>query len=170
MLFVLGFGLVMLGVTLLVLGEVKLPGGRVLRRRPARVAGVVLLSFVPLVIGARVFLHYYDREAQLQGEHWAAVVRERYLPALDWGLFGLCLVLAAWIVLRGSRPLGVKRPRAGGLGTGKNPFAVMNEAPAATTPESGALEATPPLPPAAPGKGKKPVRRPKGEENPFDFT
>jgi hypothetical protein len=166
MLLALAVLLGMLGFALLVLGEVKLPGGRTLRAWPGRFAGLVFLSFLPLVLAARLLVEHYVSA----GEEWAAAVSERYLPALSWGLLGLCLVVGMGIVLRGSRSLVPQRPVRGGLAGAKNlfaknPFAEESET-ASLPPAPGPSEPTP-RPPAK--RGHKPVRR-QEPEDPFDFS
>ena len=156
----------MLGSALLVLGEVKLPGSRTLRAWPGRFAGLVFISFLPLVITARLLLEHYASE----GEEWATTVSERYLAVVSWGLFGLCLVMGLWIVLRGSRSLVPQRAARGTVADAKNPFAknpFAEESESAEAPPAVSPAEPTPRPPAK--KSGKSVRR-QGPENPFDFS
>src|SRR5712692_10215071 len=58
--FLLGVLMGVAGFAMVIMGEVTLPGGRVLKRRPSRRAAWVWLSFFPLAFLARFLLGLLD--------------------------------------------------------------------------------------------------------------
>src|SRR5262249_12364086 len=129
------------------------------RGRPARIAGGVWLSYLPLVFAAR-YLH-----AHLELE-------ETVHPAVIYGvLLGLCLPAGAIIVLKSAFG-GSGHRRRGISATGaRNPFAQLpGPAPVSSgTDVFGPDDFFAPPAPSKPAPGKKPARRPS-EKNPFDFS
>ena len=89
MLFVLLVIMLMAGVGLLIQGQVKLPGKRILKRRPAQICGVILLSFLPLAFVTTLFIQELEYLIQ-QLVYWAIAL--------------VCLFLALIIVVRASTP------------------------------------------------------------------
>jgi hypothetical protein len=90
MLFLLGVGMAVLGVALCLLGEIKLPGSRVLKPFYAQICGVILLCYFPLVFLLYKFLGEMDAVWRL---------------AANWFLAVLCVGSVLVIILRTTAPV-----------------------------------------------------------------
>jgi hypothetical protein len=157
MFFILGFLMAAAGFAMLVQGQFPL-GKRQVKSRPARLAGGIWVSYLPLVFAAR-FLH-----AQLELE-------EIIHPAVIYGiLLALCLPAGAIIVLRSAYGGTGRRTRALGAAGSRNPFD-SKTAEISKTSEvfAGPDEFFSPPPASRASSPKKPGRRPP-EKNPFDFS
>jgi hypothetical protein len=155
--FLLGVLMGVAGFAMVVLGEVKLPGGRVIKGRPARRASVVWLSFLPLAILSGLVLEFLDSESIVDRRlvYWILVMLCFFV--------GLGFVLPAWSA--GGRPR--QRRPAQAKSCTANPFETQPAAPAST--ESSPQPPSAPEPWLAP-ESKSGRRRAPEEKNPFDFS
>src|SRR5437660_1877328 len=102
--FVVGVGLMMVGVALCLLGPIRLPGGRVLRTRYAQLCGAILLCYFPLVFLLRPHIEDWD---------------DTFKQMLNAGLASFCVLLVLFIIVRSTRQprparkYGVRPPAAG---------------------------------------------------------
>src|SRR5438105_13530542 len=155
--FVIGVLMGVAGLALIVLGEVKLPGGRLSKSQPARSAGLVWLSFLPLVFLISAVLRLLDLDSIID-------------PRLVFWLFstlclciGLGFVLPAWSAAR-TRQRRQERVQP----TAANPFETQAAASAAG--QTSAPPSAEPEPWPAPAETKPARRRVAEEKNPFDFS
>jgi hypothetical protein len=160
--FVLGVLMGVAGFALLVLGEIKLPGGRLIKGQPARRAAVVWLSFFPVVFLVSAVLRILDLDDIVDPLLVFWIVSTSCL------CIGLGFVLPVW---------SAARPRQGRQERGKavaaNPFESQPAArPVHETPvrENPAPSAAKPEPWLAPTESKPGRRRVREEKNPFDFS
>lgn len=158
MLFFLAIAMGFAGFALLVLGQVKLPGGRLLKALPGRVAGLIFLLFVPLPFVLRALVEHLDLRVTLNDDVQSVI---------NWALFCLCLFGGCFLILRASRApkRELRRPRLAGQSDPAALFADTGAAPFADT------EAAPEVAPKPRTvKGKRPAPAPRPEQNPFDFS
>jgi hypothetical protein len=159
MFFIPGFLLGAAGFAMLVVGQFAL-GKRVVKSRPARWAGAIWVSYLPLVFAARYLM------AQLE--------LDEYLhPAVIYGiLLAICLPTGSIIVLRSAYGGIGRRPRPQAASVSKNPFEPLSPAASAEQSFPSAPDdffSPPPAP--LPSRSRKPARRPAPpEKNPFDFS
>jgi hypothetical protein len=141
------------GFALLVVGAVKLPGGRQVRALPGRLAGFVFLAFLPLFFGARALRDALELRDTV----------EPYQDVIDWALYALCMICGCGIIWWASRPPREERRRA---------TPTVKRAALSAFPDANAnpfSDAVPPPAAEAPraARGKKSAPRPP--QNPFDF-
>src|SRR5581483_4794655 len=149
--FILGFALGMAGFAMLVVGSFAVPGERRLAARPSRWAGLVFVSFFPLVLGARYLL--------LQLE-WLDAVNVQVVYA---ALLLACMLGGGTIVFK-ALPKGqqrrTRRPAVTGFAAASAPAQETNVAPSLPAPALKPTKAAP--------RTSRP--RPEEEKNPFDFS
>ena len=157
MLLFLAIGMGFAGFALLVVGQVKLPGGRLLKALPGRLAGLIFLLFLPIPFGLQALVEYLNLRATL----------EDYVPIMNWALFCLCLFGGCFIIFRASRlpKREFRRPRLAGQ---PEPAALFSDAGSAPFTDTEAPPEVAPKPRAV--KGKRPAPAPRPEHNPFDFS
>jgi hypothetical protein len=100
MFFLIGFLLIMAGVALVLLAQFPLPGGRKITGRPARVVGIICLSFFPADIIIRYLLYLFNIEDATA------------LLIVDSTVTMMCIVGALAVLRRawvGSRPTAHKQ-------------------------------------------------------------
>ena len=160
MFFILGFLMAAAGFAMLVQGQFPL-GTHQVKSKPARIAGGIWVSYLPLVFAASFLL------GQLE-------LKEIIPPALIYGiLLAICLLAGAIIVLRSAYGGTVRKPRTLASTGSRNPFEAVSPAPQIEQgfpPAPDDFFSQPPPPPAPPAS-KKPGRRAAPQEkNPFDFS
>jgi hypothetical protein len=161
MFFLPGFVMAAAGFAMVVVGQFPL-GKKVVKTRPARVAGGIWISYLPLVFGARYLLQQLE---------WEEVIH----PDVIYGvLLAICLLTGTILVLRSAYGGTGRKPRRLAAAGASNPFEPAGTVPAAEQdflPGTDDFFAQPPPPPPAPAARKKPGRRPAPpEKNPFDFS
>jgi hypothetical protein len=182
-----GFGMATLGIALMFLGEVPFIAGKRIPALRARLIGLTLVAFLPLVAGARTFVNF-------------ALPDTVDPQALAWSIFGFLWVVVCVILFRVMVPKReARKPAKGAMSsTSKSPFGepepakveAMNNGEAKKpraqkkapepAPESLAWMEPEPEPAPAPVTKKPPEpakksagkKRPKpaAEDNPFDFS
>jgi hypothetical protein len=177
-----GFGMATLGVALMFLGEVPFIAGKRIPALRARLIGLSLLAFLPLVAGVRSLVNF--------------VLPDTIDPqALTWSIFGFLWVVVCVILFRVLVPKREARKpsKVATASSSKSPFDDAREKVETSSngeakkpraqkktpepaPESVAWMEPEPEPvtkktpePAKKSAGKKPPK-PAAEDNPFDFS
>jgi uncharacterized membrane protein len=162
-LIIIGFAMITLGVALLFLGEVPFIAGKRISAWRSRLIGLVLVSFLPLALGARQASNAFFGPDAVEG------------PVLTWVLLGFCWFVVFLILFRVIVP---KKATRGAKSTpsfgGHDPFDGAAPAEGPLDVELVEEEKAAPSPKkAAPSKKpavKKAPKPPVEDENPFDFS
>jgi hypothetical protein len=149
MLFILGVVMLVLGVAFCLLGDVKLPGGRVLKARYGQTCGVVMLCYFPVVFVLQRWL----------GDH--ADLTD-YLTLVYCLVLVVCLGLCWLIVLKTTSPVRPVRKYSAPL-PANNPLLQDEPLRDSVTPQQTFLN-------DAEGEPKPAPRAPAGNKNMFDFS
>ncbi len=156
-LIIIGFAMITLGVALLFLGEVPFIAGKRISAWRSRLIGLVLVSFLPLALGARQASKVYLGDDAIEG------------PVVTWVLLGFCWFVVFVILFRVVVPKKAAKPAAE-----KNPFGAALPAEEPLGIELIEEESAAPAPkqavPAKKPAVKKAPKSPVAEENPFDFS
>jgi hypothetical protein len=160
-LFILGFLMAAAGFAMLVQGQFPL-GTHQVKSKPARIAGGIWVSYLPLVFAASFLL------GQLE-------LKEIIPPAVIYGiLLAICLLTGAIIVLRSAYGGTLRKPRTlAGMASSRNAFEPVDLEPQVEPgfPPGPDDFFSQPSPPPSPPATKKPGRRAAPQEkNPFDFS
>jgi hypothetical protein len=143
------------GFAMLVLGQLTLPGGRVVKG--SRRAAGVWLSFLPLAFFASFLMEILDPGRNV----------DRRL--VYWILVMMCLFVGLGFALPTRSGLRMRQGRTASKKVGPgNPFESQPAAPAPVEPPVTAPPGPEPAP--LPAIGKPPRRIPAPEKNPFDFS
>ena len=150
--FVLGFAMLMAGVSLLIGGEITFQSGKRIPKQVGRKAGIVLVSYFPLVALALFVVRKFVADPTMPS------------AVITWPLALVCLGLAGVWVSRAMAPAQPRRSYT--LPPTPSPF---GEAPASGEPIMLEFDVPAEPPPASPPVGK-PARSKPAAKNPFDFS
>jgi hypothetical protein len=154
--FLLGVLMGVAGLAMVILGEVTLPGGGVIKSKPSRRAGIVWLSFFPLAFLVSAVLRFLGLDEAVDPRLVFWIVSTLCLCV------GLGYLLPAW---------SAGRPRRRKPAAAKSPANLFEAQPAVGVSTEPSPPPSPePEPWLAPAETKPARRRVQEEKNPFDFS